>query len=91
MSPIKNDRTPADRKLAKQRIYIKMLHRTLTKTLAGSRIELIHTDDPYTKLKPGAMGTINLIDHFGTIHVNWDDGSTLGLVPQVDKYIIKCK
>ena len=54
--------------------------------LKGKRIELISTSDPYTKLKPGDRGTVDFVDDMGTIHVNWDNGSTLGLVPGEDQY-----
>ena len=48
---------------------------------AGTRVELVHMDDPYnTKLFPGSKGTVRCIDDMGTIHVSWDCGSSLGLV-----------
>lgn len=59
-----------------------------TKTLIGKRIELIYTDDEYTKITSGTQGVINFIDDTGTIFVKWDDGSTLGLIPTVDKFKI---
>jgi AraC-like DNA-binding protein len=46
----------------------------------GTRVRLGWMNDPYTKLKPGEMGTVIAVDDIGTIHVNWDCGSTLGLV-----------
>lgn len=52
----------------------------------GSRIELIHMDDPYTSLKPGYTGTVTGLDDLGTIQMLWDSGSTLGLIPGVDKF-----
>ena len=56
----------------------------MTKT--GDRIELIHTDDTYTKLQPGDKGTVDFIDAMGTIHVKWDNGCTLGLIPNLDSW-----
>lgn len=51
----------------------------------GTRVELICMDDPYnTKLVPGCKGTVMAIDSLGTIHVNWDCGSGLGVVYGVD-------
>ena len=48
---------------------------------AGTRVELIHMDDPYNKkLVPGCKGTVRCVDDMGTIHVSWDIGSTLGVV-----------
>ena len=37
-------------------------------------------NDPYTKLKPGDRGTVSMVDDTGTIFVNWDCGSSLGVV-----------
>lgn len=54
----------------------------------GSRVELIHMDDPYSKLKQGDQGTVDHVDDTGTIHVNWDSGSTLGLIPEVDQFTV---
>ena len=47
----------------------------------GDRIKLMHTNDPYTKLERGELGTVTSIDSLGTVHVKWDSGSTLGLIP----------
>lgn len=52
-----------------------------TDNLKGRRVRLISMNDPYTKLQPGATGTIFYEDDWGTVHVAWDNGSTLGLVP----------
>lgn len=50
----------------------------------GGRVEFLGwgQHDPYTDLKVGTKGTVRFIDHAGTIHVDWDDGHTLGLVTQ---------
>ena len=46
----------------------------------GSRVELIAMDDPYNrKLVPGCRGTVRTVDDMGTIHVDWDCGSGLGI------------
>jgi len=48
---------------------------------AGTRVELVHMDDPYNKkLVPGCRGTVRCVDDAGTIHVSWDCGSSLGVV-----------
>ena len=54
----------------------------------GKRVKLIKMDDPHSKLKEGDEGTIRHIDDIGTIHVNWDSGSSLGLIPGEDEYEI---
>ena len=53
----------------------------------GDRVELIRMDD--NQAPPvGTRGTVYLIDSIGTIHVRWDNGSGLGLIPNVDEYKI---
>ena len=54
----------------------------------GTRVELIRMNDPYTKLKPGDQGTVSCVDDTGTVFVNWDNGSSLGVVYRED-YIRK--
>ena len=46
----------------------------------GTRVELLRMNDQYTKLSRGATGTVISVDDIGTIHVNWNSGSSLGLV-----------
>jgi Domain of unknown function (DUF4314) len=35
---------------------------------------------PYSRLPIGAEGTVVSIDDLGTIHVDWDNGSRLGMI-----------
>ena len=47
---------------------------------AGTRVELTHMHDPWnTRLHEGCRGTVVAVDDIGTIHVNWDCGSSLGV------------
>ena len=48
--------------------------------LKGTRVELVHMDDSYTKLTAVDKGTVNHVDDMGTIHISWDCGSSLGVV-----------
>jgi len=50
-----------------------------TKYTQGTRVKLLRMNDPYTKLSPGATGTVTGVDDIGTIHVSWDCGSSLGV------------
>lgn len=64
---------------------MKEIHQEMLKQLRsyyppGTRVMLIKMDDPYTKLNPGEKGTVTCVDDVGTIHVNWDSGSSLGIV-----------
>lgn len=51
----------------------------------GMRIRMIHMDDE-RPVDEGMEGTIRNVDDMGTIHVTWDDGRNLGVVPNVDEY-----
>ncbi len=51
----------------------------------GTRIELIEMNDPYTHLKPGDCGTVADVDDIGTIFVDWDNGSHLGVAYGEDR------
>lgn len=55
---------------------------------AGDRVILLKMEDDYTTLEKGLKGTVSFVDDFGTIHVNWDNGSTLGLLPDQDKWTV---
>jgi hypothetical protein len=52
----------------------------------GDRIRLISTTDPHTRLSPGSLGTAGFVDGRGTVHVTWDDGHKLGLIPGIDHF-----
>lgn len=53
--------------------------RSPSKTLEGRRIRLLKCNDEFTKLAPGTEGIVTLVDDIGTVHVKWENGSTLGL------------
>ena len=44
----------------------------------GCRVELVRMDDPQAP-PIGTLGTVIGVDDVGTIHVNWDNGSRLGV------------
>ena len=54
----------------------------------GARVMFINSSDPYTQLKWGEEGTVSFIDDLGTIHVDWDCGSRLGLIPREDSFAV---
>lgn len=55
-------------------------------SIKGRRIEYLACDDEYTPLPRGLQGTAQCIDDAGTLHVDWDNGSRLGLLPGIDRY-----
>ncbi len=54
--------------------------------LQGRRVRLISCDDPRTRLQPGTRGLVTFVDGLNTVHVSWDDGTRLGLIPDVDRW-----
>lgn len=55
-------------------------------TLIGRRVRLIRTNDPYTNLESGALGLVSFVDCLGTVFVDWDNGSSLGLIRGEDSW-----
>lgn len=54
----------------------------------GTRIELISMEDPYSPIEPGTKGTVVHVDDMGTLHMKWDNGRSLGVVPGEDSFRI---
>lgn len=52
----------------------------------GRRVRLRYCSDTYAANPPGLEGTVTFVDDTGTLHVQWDNGSTLGLIPGVDRW-----
>ena len=53
--------------------------------MEGTRVRLIAMDDRQAPPK-GTEGTVQFVDDAGTIHVQWDTGSSLGLIPGTDEW-----
>ena len=54
----------------------------------GLRIKLVKMHDDPRPIDGDLEGMISHIDSLGTIHVNWDDGRFLGVIPNVDEYVL---
>jgi hypothetical protein len=52
----------------------------------GTRIELIQMGDDPRPVPPGTRGTVAYVDDMGQIGVNWDNGSSLSLIPTEDSF-----
>lgn len=52
----------------------------------GTRLQLINMEDPYAPVESGTRGTVKLVDDIGQIHMHWDNGRTLVLVPGQDSF-----
>ena len=65
------------------------LSMSLDLPMIGTKIELDYTDDPFTNLKSGDTGVVT--NYNGTpwgwqLGVKWDNGSSLQLIPDLDKW-----
>lgn len=52
----------------------------------GTRLMLLSMEDPYAPVESGTRGTVKTIDDMGQIHMLWDNGRTLALVPGKDSF-----
>ena len=50
----------------------------------GTRVRLVYMEDVQAP-PAGCLGTVRMVDDIGTIHVSWDNGSSLGAVYGVDR------
>ncbi|GAB1476896.1 hypothetical protein MASR2M70_17320 [Bacillota bacterium] len=52
----------------------------------GTRIRPTQMDDPYAPIPSGTEGTVDFVDDAGQIHMKWDNGRSLALIPGVDSF-----
>lgn len=52
----------------------------------GTRVELTHMADPYAPVPPSTKGIVQVVDDAGQLHVAWDNGRTLALIPGEDEF-----
>lgn len=51
----------------------------------GTRLKLISMEDP-CRVPEGTVGVVDFIDDAGQIHMRWETGSCLALIPGVDQF-----
>lgn len=51
----------------------------------GTRLKLISMEDPQG-VPEDTVGEVELVDDIGQIHVRWETGSGLALIPEVDRF-----
>lgn len=54
----------------------------------GRRIRLLHMEDQYQPVPDGMEGSVEFVDDAGQIHMKWDNGRSLALIPGVDQFDI---
>ena len=52
----------------------------------GTKIQLISMRDEKYPILPGTIGEVTHIDDMGSIHMKWQNGSSLPLIPEVDSF-----
>ena len=52
----------------------------------GTRLVCIFMSDPFSPIDSGEKGTVRCVDDMGTIHMQWDNGRTLGLIYGEDSF-----
>lgn len=55
---------------------------TNKKEYIGKRVRFMRSSDPYTKLVYGDEGVVVSVDALGTVHIKWDNGSSLGMITE---------
>ena len=54
----------------------------------GTRIRLNSMADPWSPVPDGTEGTVDMVDDIGQLHMKWDNGRTLSLVPGEDSFSV---
>lgn len=52
----------------------------------GTRVRLDRMGDDPHPIPPGTKGTVVQVDDIGTIHCTFDNGRSLGIVPDEDSF-----
>lgn len=54
----------------------------------GTRIRLGSMNDPFAPVPPGTEGEVTLVDGIGQLHMRWDNGRSLALIPGEDSFTV---
>ena len=52
----------------------------------GTRIRLLNMNDPLDPVPPGTCGTVECVDDAGQLHMDWDNGRALAVIPGEDNF-----
>lgn len=53
---------------------------------AGTRIQVLYMGDDPRPIESGTRGTVRVVDDMGTVHCDFDNGRSLGLIPGEDSF-----
>ena len=54
----------------------------------GTRIQMDNTGSPYLPVPPGTEGTVQFVNDLGSVHMRWDNGSDLAIIPGEDSFSV---
>ncbi len=54
----------------------------------GTRVAIVQMNEDPEPVPVGTKGTVDVVDDLGQIHVNWDNGRTLAIIPDVDEFLV---
>ena len=75
-----------ENKSGRSNMSIQEINRIKNHYPAGTRIELISMNDPFAPVPSGMKGSVDYVDDAGQIHMKWDNGRTLAVLPGVDSF-----
>lgn len=52
----------------------------------GSKIKLLEDMEDTQGIRAGQFGILEYIDDEGSLHMRWDNGSGLAIIPEIDKF-----
>ena len=63
--------------------YLKQLRK---KYPVGTKLQLLSMRNEKYPVLPGTVGEVTHIDDAGSIHMRWENGSSLALIPEIDSF-----
>lgn len=78
---------PSD--IRRERIFVydsDKVERVKEKYPTGTIVECINMGEEVRPIPTGTRGVVTLVDDIGSIHVSWENGSSLALIEEVDRF-----
>ena len=63
--------------------YLEQLRKQYPK---GTKLQMITMRNEKYLVPPGTVGEVTHIDDMGNIHICWQNGSSLAIIPEVDSF-----